>query len=147
MAHPAHPEAMAPSKPGGTRTAPPMRPPQYPFSGRYRAYTLFDWTGLLYLLLGFLALRVVWALGDGEAAFDAAIVSFEHPLYIAFHMLALVGVCFVAVRFFRLFPKAQPPRVGSLKLPPAPVILATLYVAWLGATVVFAAILAGGLFG
>ena len=147
MAHPAHPEAMAPSTPGGTRTAPPMRPPQYPFTGRYRAYTLFGWTGLLYLLLGFLALRVVWALGDGQAAFDAVLASFEHPLYIAFHVLALAGVCFVAVRFFGLFPKAQPPRVGPLKPPPAPVILATLYVAWLGATVVFAAILAGGLFG
>jgi len=147
VARPAHPEAMAPSKPGGTRTARPMRPPQYPFTGRYRAYTLFDWTGLLYLLLGFLALRVVWGLGDGPAAFDAVITSFEHPLYIAFHVLALVGVVFVGVRFFRLFPKAQPPRVGPVKPPPGPVIVAALYAVWLGATVVFAAILAGGLFG
>jgi fumarate reductase subunit C len=146
VAQRAHPEAMAPPKPGATRTAPPMRPPHYPFTGRYRAYTLFDWTGLLYLLLGFLVLRVVWALGDGPAAFDAVLTSFENPLYIAFHALALVGVCFVGVRFFRLFPKAQPPRIGPLKPPPAPVILAALYVAWLAATVVFAAILAGGLF-
>jgi len=142
----AHPEAMAPSKPGSTRTAPPLRPPQLPFAGRYRAYTLFGWTGLLYLLLGFLALRVVWALGDGKQAFDAVIASFEHPLYIAFHVLALVGVVFVGVRFFRLFPKAQPPRIGPVKPPPPAVILTALYAVWIGVTVVFAAILAGGIF-
>ncbi len=137
---------MSPARPGPTRTAPPQRPPLFPFAGRYRAYTLFDMTGALYLLLGFLALRVVWALGSGPEAFAAAIGSFENPLYIAFHGLALVGVCFVAVRFFGLFPKAQPPRIGPLKPPPPAVISLMLYGAWVGVTVVFAAILAGGLF-
>ena len=61
-------------------------------------------------------------------------------------MLALVSVIFVGVRFFRFFPKAQPPRIGPLKPPPQPVILGTLYAVWVGATVVFGAILAGGLF-
>ena len=146
MARPAHPDAMAPSRPGPTRTAPPSLPRQFPFQGRYRAYTLFDWTGILYLLLGFLALRVVWALGSGPEAFAAAIESFDHPLYIAFHVLALVSVCFVAVRFFWLFPKAQPPRIGPVKPPPAAVIMLMLYGTWIGVTVVFTAILAGGLF-
>jgi fumarate reductase subunit C len=146
MAAPAHPRAMAPSKPGRTRTAPPRRPDKFPFQGRYRAYTLFDWTGLLYLLLGFLVLRAVNALGAGKQEWNALLASFENPLYIAFHLLALVGVCFVAVRFFRLFPKAQPPRIGPLKPPPPPLILAGLYAAWIAVTVLFAAILAGGLF-
>jgi fumarate reductase subunit D len=68
---------MQPKRPGRTRTAPPALPPKFPFSGRYRAYTLFDWTGLIYLLLGFLALRVVWALGSGEAAWNEVIADFE----------------------------------------------------------------------
>ena len=55
---------------------------------------------------------------------------------------------FVGVRFFRLFPKAQPPRALDFKLPlpPAPVIHATMYVAWIGVAGLFAAILAGGIF-
>ena len=137
---------MTPHQPGRTRTAPPQLPEQFPFAGRYRSYTLFSWTGVLYLLLAFLVLRVVWALGNGPEAFGAAIASFGSPLYIAFHLLALVGVCFVAVRFFGLFPKAQPPRIGPAKPPPAPVLLAMLYGAWIGITAVLAAILAGGLF-
>jgi fumarate reductase subunit C len=137
---------MAPPKDAPTRAAPPRRPDQFPLRGRYLAYTLFDWTGLLYLLLGFLALRVVWALGSGEADFDAALASFDHPLYVAFHLLAFAGVCFVAVRFFRLFPKAQPPRIGPLRPPPAPVISALLYGAWIAVAGLFALILAGGLF-
>lgn len=146
MSRPAHPQAMAPHRPGRTRTAPPALPAKFPFRGRYRSYTLFDWTGVLYLLLGFLALRVVWALGDGREAFASVIASFDNPAYVAFHALALLGVCFVGVRFFRLFPKAQPPRIGPLRPPSAPVILILLYGAWIGVTVALAAILAGGLF-
>ena len=64
----------------------------------------------------------------------------------AFHALAFVCVVFVAVRFFRLFPKAQPAHIGPAKPPPAPLIHAGLYAAWLGVTAVVVLILAGGLF-
>ena len=146
MARAAHPEAMAPSQPGSTRTAAPSMPAEYPMSGRYRAYTLFDATGIVYLLLGLIVLRAVWALGSGEAAWGGLLESFQSPLYILFHLFSLVCVIFVGVRFFRLFPKAQPPRIGPLKPPPQPVISAMLYGIWIGVTVVFTAILAGGLF-
>ena len=146
MRAPAHPEAMAPSKPGRTRTAAPVRPHKFPFGGRYLAYTLFDATGLLYLLVGFVALRVVWALGSGPTAWQELLRQLGHPLYVAFHALCLVAVVFVAVRFFRLFPKSQPPRIGPAKPPPRPVIHAMLYAAWLGVAGVLALILAGGLF-
>ena len=146
MARPAHPHAMAPAKPGRTRTAPPSAPPQFPFAGRYRSYVLFDSTGLVYFLLGFLALRAVWSLGSGEAAWRGVLEGFSHPLYVAFHAFALACVVFVGVRFFGLFPKAQPPSIGPLKPPPQPVILAMLYAAWIGVTVVFGAILAGWIF-
>ena len=146
MTRPAHPHAMQPSRAGRTRTAPPVLPDRFPFAGRYLVYTLFDLTGLLYLVVGFVVLRAVWALGSGPEAWQALREQFQSPLYVAFHLLTLVAVCFVAVRFFRLFPKAQPPRIGPLKPPPGPVIHAMLYVAWLGFTLVFATILAGGLF-
>lgn len=145
MPVPAHPQAMQPSKPGRTRTAPPMRPDQYPFSGRYRSYTLFGLTGILYMLLGFLALEIVWALGSGEAAWNGILQRLESPLYILFHAVSLAGVCFVGVRFFGVFPKAQPPRIGPAKPPPAAVFLVGLYGAWIGITVVLSAILSGAL--
>jgi fumarate reductase subunit C len=115
-------------------------------SGRYRAYTLFDATGLIYLLLGLLILEVVWALGSGPADWQAILESFRNPFYIAFHLFSLVCVVFVGLRFFRLFPKAQPPQIGPIKPPPQPVIAGMLYAVWIGVTVIFAAILAGGLF-
>jgi fumarate reductase subunit C len=137
---------MTPARPGRTRTAPPLLPDQFPMQGRYRAYTLFDLTGAVYLALGFVVLRVVWALGSGPDAWSALQASFASPLWIAFHAFALLCVCFVGVRFFRLFPKSQPPRIGPAKPPPRPVILAMLYVVWIGVTVALAAILAGGIF-
>lgn len=145
MARPAHPHAMQPKRPGRTRTAPPMLPDRFPFEGRYLAYTLFDLTGAVYLLLGFVMLRVVWALGDGPHAWQALVESFASPGWIAFHAIALLSVCFVGVRFFRLFPKAQPPRIGPVKPPSRPAIFAMLYAVWIGVTVVFVLILGGSL--
>ena len=146
MAGPAHPNAMSPAKPGPTRTAPPQTPDSWPSLSRMRVYTLFGWTGVLYLLVGFVALRLIWNLGEGPEAWDAALASLGHPLYIVFHLLCLVSVIFVGVRFFRLFPKAQPARIGPLKPPPRPVLHAMLYGLWIGVTVLFSAILAGVMF-
>jgi fumarate reductase subunit C len=137
---------MQPSKPGRTRTAPPMRPAKFPTGGNYLRYTLFDATGIVYMLIGFVALAAVWALGSGEEAWKSHVAGYEHPLVVAFHLLCLASVVFVGVRFFRLFPKAQPARIGPVKSPPHSVILIGLYVAWIGVTLVFAAILAGGIF-
>ena len=146
MSRNAHPHAMAPSKPGSTRTAPPQLPDRFPFGGRYLAYTLFDLTGILYLLLGFLVLCAVWCLGSGEAAWNSVLDRHRSLFYVAFHAIALVGVIFVGIRFFGFFPKAQPPRVGPVKPPPKPVILAALYALWIGVTVFMSIVLAGGVF-
>jgi len=69
-----------------------------------------------------------------------------NPIYVAFHVLALISVIFVGIRFFSFFPKAQPPRIGPVKPPPQPVILGGLYAAWIGITAVFSLILSGALF-
>jgi fumarate reductase subunit C len=138
---------MSPSKPGRTRTAPPQLPDKFPMGGRYLAYTLFDWTGLIYFLLGFLILADVWALGSGDPdVWKHALVSYKGLVSLLFHVLALVSVIFVGVRFFSFFPKAQPPRIGPLKPPPKAVILVGLYVAWIGIAGLLGFILAGGIF-
>jgi fumarate reductase subunit C len=137
---------MHPPRPGRTRTAPPILPDQFPYAGRYRVYLLFGATGLLYLLVGFVVLHAVWALGSGAAAWELQRQDFASGLSILYHAITLASVCFVAVRFFRLFPKAQPPRIGPLKPPPQPLIHAGLYAAWGAVTLVFALILAGAIF-
>ena len=143
MARPADPGAMAPRTPGPTRTAPPAVADDFWSRPRMRTYLLFDATGIVYTLIGLLGLRVAWALRDGAASWDAMMQSLANPLYLLFHLVALASVLFVGVRFFRLFPKAQPARLGPAKPPPAPVLHAMLYAAWLGVTVVLLAILGG----
>jgi fumarate reductase subunit C len=61
--------------------------------------------------------------------------------------VAFAAVIFVGVRFFSLFPKAQPPRIGPAKPPPRPVLHAMLIAVWIGVTLLFALILSGGLCG
>ncbi|CAG1001867.1 fumarate reductase subunit C [Myxococcaceae bacterium] len=143
MSVPANPKAMAPHRPGRTRTAPPMRPDGFPSAPRYRTYLLFDATGLTYLLAGFAVLAVAWSLGSGPEAWARALETLRSPIAIAFHVLVLVSAIFVGVRFFRLFPKAQPARIGPAKPPPRPVIHAMLYVAWAGITLALVAVLGG----
>lgn len=145
MARSAHPDAMRPHGRSRTRTAPPSLPGEFPFAGRYRTYTLFGATGVLYLLMGFVALRVVWALGSGRAAWAGVQRELANPAFVAFHLLCLAAVLFVGVRFFRLFPKAQPAKIGPAKPPPRDVIRALLYVAWIAVAGGFAFVLAGGI--
>src|SRR5690554_344819 len=121
MARPSDPHAMTPRRPGSTRTAPPQVPDDFWTKPRMATYLLFDLTGLPYLLVGLLVLRVAFALRSPEA-WAGLLEEFAHPLYLAFHALALVSVVFVAVRFFRLFPKSQPAKLGPAKPPPRPVI-------------------------
>lgn len=146
MARPAHPHAMAPHTPGRTRTAPPQMPATWWGTSRILTYLLFDATGIVYFLVSFVAIGLVKALARGPESWDAAMTRLQNPLYIAFHLLCFVSVIFVAVRFFRLFPKAQPKAIGPIKPPPAHVIHVTLYVVWFAITAVMTAVLAGVIF-
>ncbi len=135
---------MAPHTPGPTRTAAPQTPGSWPSHPRMRLYTLFGATGIVYLLVGFVALRVVWNLGEGPEAWTAVIEGFRNPIYVVFHVVALGVFLFVAHRFLiKLSPGAQPPRIGPVRPPPRALIQPMLYAVWLGTTALMAAILAG----
>jgi hypothetical protein len=66
--------------------------------------------------------------------------------YQAYFWIALVGLIWFTLRFFRLFPKTQPFRLGPFKRPPDAVLLAGLLGVFVVANLAVALIL-GGLFG
>jgi fumarate reductase subunit C len=112
-------DAMRPQRPPPTRTAPPRMPDAFPTRGNYLAYVAFGACGFFLMTVGLLVLRTVWTLGHHDpAAWQALLTSYAHPLYVAFHALALVAMTWFALRFFRLFPKTQPPRIGPMRRPP-----------------------------
>jgi len=142
----AHPNSMAPKTPGPTRTAPPMQPSSWKTSVRMKQYSRFGMTGWIYILASLSAIEVVYALGSGPEAYAEMQSLLQNPLVVLFHAFTLFSVGYVLVRFFQLFPKAQPARIGPLKPPPEGVLMAMLYVAWIGITVAMSAVLAGGIF-
>ncbi len=112
-------DAMRPSRPGRTRTATPRMPDQYWTRGRYLPYIAFGSCGFVLFAVGFGLLRAVWVLGDHDpAAWQALLRSYAHPLYVAFHLLALIALTWFGLRFFGLFPRTQPPRIGPFPRPP-----------------------------
>ena len=137
---------MTPSRPGRTRAAPPQAPTGWYAQPRMLRYLLFDATGIVYLLCGFGALRAVWMLGSGPSAWAAFQQEYARTPLILLHVVCLAAVIFVGVRFFRLFPKAQPAKIGPAKPPPRPILHAGLYAAWIAVSGGLSLILAGGIF-
>jgi fumarate reductase subunit C len=139
-------DAMKPSRPGRTRTADPSPPPNFWTRGNYLPYLAFGACGLLLLAVGFGLLRLVWALGEGSpAAWNEILEEYRHPLYLAFHAFALAALTWFTFRFFRLFPKTQPPKLGPLPRPPDVVFLLGLGLAFTAATTLAALVLGGAL--
>ncbi len=144
MARLADPRAMSPSRPGPTRTAPPVMPALFPAKGRYRTYMLFRACCVFFLLSSLLFLRVVDALATGPEAWDELLREFRHPVYLAYNVAALAGFVFTGRRFFfQLFAKSQPPRIGPFPRPPLAVFPPLLGAAWFAATALVFCILWG----
>lgn len=144
MARMAHPQAMAPSRPAPTRTAPPAMPAKFPAQGRYLSYILFGATSFFYLAVALLVLRVAWDLGSGPAAWRELQEDFRNPLYVAFHAIALVVFVWAGWRFLiKLAAKANPPKIGPLRRPPLAAFPPLLGAAWLGATALAIVVLWG----
>jgi len=140
----ANPEAMQPSTPGSTRTAPAAMPDKFPTGGRYLSYMLFGATSIFYLLASLLILRMAWALGDGAEAWDRVMASFANPLYLAYHVLALVVFTWAGWRFLiKLSAKANPPTIGPLRRPPLAAFPPMMGALWVGATALAVIVLWG----
>lgn len=141
MARAAHPDALGPSRPGPTRTAPPMMPPKFPMAGRYRSYTLFGACSPAFVISSLILLRMTWALGDGEAAWSGVLRDLRHPLSLLYHGVALIAFLYTGWRFFiKLFGKSQPPRIGPLRPPPAAAFPPMLIAVWLIASAAVTAV-------
>jgi len=137
-------DAMRPSKAGPTRTADPRPPDQFPSQGNYLPYLLFGSCGAFLILESLLLLRAVNALQDetGEA-WAAVMESFQNPVYLVWHGLAFVGLVWFTLRFFRLFPKTQPPTIGPAPRPPDAVFAVALNGAFAAVTVGLSLVLWG----
>lgn len=136
-------DAMKPRRPGPTRTAAPRAPARFPWGYGYRSYVAFGSCGIFLLLSGLLVLRAVWNLGSGETAWNELLADFARPSYLVYHALALVGIVWFTLRFFRLFPKTQPTRIGPARKPPDVVFVAGLTGAFVLSTALLAAVLWG----
>jgi fumarate reductase subunit C len=140
-------DAMRPKTLGPTRTADPRPPDGFPTSGNYPAYMLFGSCGAFLLLTSLIAIEFVWAINGGQAKYDAFMARIRDSAgYQAYFALALVGLIWFTVRFFGLFPKTQPFRMGPFKRPPDAVMLAGLLAAFVVLNLAVALTL-GGLFG
>lgn len=139
-------DAMRSRQPGRTRTADPIMPAQYWTRGRYLPYVLFGSCGLLILAVAFEILHTVWVLGSHDpAAWEAHLASHARPLELAFHFVSLVALTWFGLRFFRLFPKTQPPRIAGAPRPPDLFFTLALNGAFAVATLAILLVLGGAL--
>jgi fumarate reductase subunit C len=139
-------DAMRPKQEGATRAADPRPPDKFPFGGNYGPYLLFGSCGAFLLLTSLIAIEFLMALGGGQAKYEAFMTRIGSGAYRAYFWVALVALIWFTVRFFRLFPKTQPYRIGPFKRPPDAVLLTGL----LGAFVVLnlaVAVILGGVLG
>jgi len=96
---------------------------------------LFGGCSVAFVASSLLLLRAVWALGSGRGAWSELQMGLESPASIAYSAVALAAFVYTGVRcFFKLFPKAQPARIGPLKSPPRAAFPPLLLTAWVAAS-------------
>ncbi len=98
------------------------------------------------IFVGLYSLLLVWGLAclvKGEAAWNHWLSAMEHPLYIVFHIVALLAALYHAITWFSLAPKAMHLQQGDKKLSDTPVVIVH-YVAFVVATVVILGFVAWG---
>lgn len=145
MAIPAHRDAMKPSARTRTHVAAPMMA-GYWWTGspRTRAYVAYAFSGVVIWLQTLVFIRGLWALGTGEAAWNAFMDDLRHPLYLAFHVFSLAVLVWYGARtYFKLFVKTQPPKIGPMPRPPLWVFPPALAAAWIAVTLALVLVLGG----
>ena len=136
-------DAMRPKREGAKRTADPRPPDRFPFGGNYGPYLLFGACGAFLLLTSLIAIEFLMALGGGQAKYEAFMTRIGGGAYQAYFWVALIALVWFTLRFLGLFPKTQPFRMGPMKRPPVPVMLAGLYGAFVVLNLAVAVILGG----
>ena len=145
MAIPAHRDAMQPRERGRTPTAAPMMAGNWwTKNPRYRAYVGYAFAGVLFWVQTLIFLRGLWALGTGEAAWNAFAADLRNPAYVWFHVFSLVVLVWYGARtYFKLFTKTQPPMLGPLPRPPLAVFPPALAAVWIAVSVALVVVLGG----
>jgi fumarate reductase subunit C len=119
---------------------------------RNRAYVLFGLGSLVVMAEAAVVLAGLWSLGAGPESWERFLACLARPLPRALHAFALVVLIAYGLRFLRMFPKTQTPRIllpgvpEPLRTrPPLRVLGAALQLACLGAWLLVGSLLAGGL--
>lgn len=111
-------DAMRPSGPARTPTTWPARRDGWWWRHRRnRAYVLFGLGSLVVIAEAVVVLAGLWALGGGPESWEHFLARLAGPVPRSLHLLAFIALTVYAVRFVRLFPKTQTPR---LNLPGVP---------------------------
>jgi fumarate reductase subunit C len=105
--------------------------------GRYTTYMVRELTCVFIGAYTAVVVVGLMRLSQGRAAYEAFLDALHSPLWIAFHLLALVFALFHTVTWFGVAPKAMPLQIGEKKVPGAAIIMAH-YAGWI---VVSAAVL------
>jgi fumarate reductase subunit C len=105
--------------------------------GRYTTYMVRELTCVFIGAYTAVVVVGLMRLSQGRAAYEVFLDALHSPLWIAFHLLALVFALFHTVTWFGVAPKAMPLQIGEKKVPGAAIIMAH-YAGWI---VVSAAVL------
>lgn len=88
---------------------------QNPF---YVRYMVREATSIFVAIYAFVLLAGVANLVEGEAAWNAWLVSLTNPLAVFFHLIAMAAALYHAVTWFKVSPKVAPPLfVGNNRVP------------------------------
>tara|TARA_B100000315_G_scaffold222338_1_gene226319 strand:+ start:790 stop:1182 length:393 start_codon:yes stop_codon:yes gene_type:complete len=77
-------------------------------SPRYVRYMIREATSVFVGIYALVLLVGAARLGDGEAAFSGWLAALQHPLAIAFHLIALAAALLHTVTWFSVAPKVVP---------------------------------------
>jgi fumarate reductase subunit C len=111
---------------------------------------LFGLGSLVVMAEAAVLLAGLWALGGGPESWERFVAWLAEPVPRSFHALALVALIAYGLRFVRMFPKTQTPRILLAGVPerlrtrpPLRVLGAALYLACLGVWLLVGSVLAG----
>ncbi len=74
-------------------------------------YMIHEGTALFVAAYAGVLLAGLYRLSQGEAAWNSWLAALQNPLYIVFHVLALVALTYHTYTWFKIMPRTMPPVV------------------------------------